>query len=173
MEKSLSLFATMSLTRATSLPLCRMSHHHSSGISLAVKSAVRFLRTSFSSFPRTKVCGSDNNSISNSLVLSDSQRAAVTDPVIAKLVPLIPRSNFVDSTGNSRFVGSANATVNADQWSFDVAYNLGSNDRLHGFYDVFRTSNIEPNRNGNTIPGFGNTSRQLRQVLTLNETTHF
>ena len=109
----------------------------------------------------------------NSLVLSDSQRAAVTDPIIARLVPLIPQSNFVDSTGNSRFVGSANATVNADQWSLDVAYNLGANDRLHGFYDLFRTSNIEPNRNGNTVPGFGNTSRQLRQVLTLNETHIF
>jgi len=109
----------------------------------------------------------------NSLVLSDSQRAAVTDPIIGRLVPLIPRSNFVDSTGNSRFVGSANATVNADQWSLDVAYNLGANDRLHGFYDLFRTSNIEPNRNGNTVPGFGNTSRQLRQVLTLNETHIF
>jgi len=70
-------------------------------------------------------------------------------------------------------VGSANATVNADQWSLDVAYNLGANDRLHGFYDLFRTSNIEPNRNGNTVPGFGNTSRQLRQVLTLNETHIF
>jgi len=109
----------------------------------------------------------------NSLVLSDSQRAAVTDPIIARLVSLIPQSNFVDSTGNSRFVGSANATVNADQWSLDVAYNLGANDRLHGFYDLFRTSNIEPNRNGNTVPGFGNTSRQLRQVLTLNETHIF
>ena len=109
----------------------------------------------------------------NSLVLSDSQRAAVTDPIIGRLVPLIPRSNFVDSTGNSRFVGSANATVNADQWSLDITYNLGANDRLHGFYDLFRTSNIEPNRNGNTVPGFGNTSRQLRQVLTLNETHIF
>ena len=109
----------------------------------------------------------------NSLVLSDSQRAAVTDPIIARLVPLIPQSNFVDSTGNSRFVGSANATVNADQWSLDITYNLGANDRLHGFYDLFRTSNIEPNRNGNTVPGFGNTSRQLRQVLTLNETHIF
>jgi len=109
----------------------------------------------------------------NSLVLSDSQRAAVTDPIIARLVSLIPQSNFVDSTGNSRFVGSANATVNADQWSLDITYNLGANDRLHGFYDLFRTSNIEPNRNGNTVPGFGNTSRQLRQVLTLNETHIF
>src|SRR6476660_2480147 len=32
----------------------------------------------------------------NSLVLSDAQRAAVTDSAIGKLLPLIPRANFVD-----------------------------------------------------------------------------
>ena len=109
----------------------------------------------------------------NSLVLSDSQRAAVIDPVIVKLIPLIPRANFIDSLGNPRFVGSAGATVNTDQWSIDITYNLGINDRLHGYYNLFRTSNSEPNRNGNTIPGFGNTSRQQRQVFTLNETHIF
>lgn len=109
----------------------------------------------------------------NSLVLSDAQRAAVVDPVIAKLLPLIPRANFVDSSGIPRFVGSARATVDTDQWSVDVSYNRGRNDRLHGYYDVYRTLNSEPNRNGNTIPGFGNTSKQLRQVFTLNETHIF
>ncbi len=109
----------------------------------------------------------------NSLVLSDSQRAAITDPVILKLVPLIPLANFVDSSGNPRFVGSASASVNTNQWTIDLSYNLGNNDRLHGYYNIFRTSNVEPNRNGNTIPGFGNTSALTRQVLTLNETHIF
>ena len=77
----------------------------------------------------------------NSLVLSDSQRADVIDPVIVRLIPLIPRANFVDSSGNSRFVGSASARVNADQWSIDIHYNLGANDRLHGYYNLFRTLN--------------------------------
>src|SRR5690348_5136731 len=45
----------------------------------------------------------------NSLVLSDTQRAAASDPVIVKLLELIPRANFFDSAGTSRFVGSANA----------------------------------------------------------------
>jgi len=109
----------------------------------------------------------------NSLVLSDSQRAAITDPVILRLVPLLPLANFVDSSGNPRFVGSASASVNTNQWTIDLAYNLGSKDRLHGYYNIFRTSNVEPSRNGNTIPGFGNTSRLTRQVLTLNETHIF
>ena len=63
--------------------------------------------------------------------------------------------------------------MNADQWTIDLTYNLGNKDRLHGYYNLFRTSHIEPNRNGNTIPGFGNTSRQQRQVFTLNETHIF
>ena len=109
----------------------------------------------------------------NSLVLSDSQRAAAVDPVIAKLIPLIPRANFTDSSGTPRFVGSAGARVDGDQWSGDVSYNLKQNDRLHGYYNVYRSANTEPSRNGNTIPGFGNFSRQLRQIFTVNETHIF
>src|SRR5215813_14585235 len=45
----------------------------------------------------------------NSLALSDAQRAAASDPVIVKLLPLIPRANFVDSAGTSRFAGAASA----------------------------------------------------------------
>lgn len=109
----------------------------------------------------------------NSLVLSDSQRATVIDPVITKLIQLIPRANFVDSSGTPRFVGSARATVNTDQWSGDVSYNLDAKDRVHAYYNVYRTLNTEPSRNGNTIPGFGNFTKQLRQVFTLNETHTF
>lgn len=109
----------------------------------------------------------------NSLALSDSQRASVNDPVVAKLLAFIPRANLVDASGTSRFVGSANAAVNNDQWSGDVSYNLGNHDRLHGYYSVYRTLLTEPNRNGNTVPGFGNTTAQLRQVFTFNETHIF
>lgn len=109
----------------------------------------------------------------NSLVLSDAQRAAASDPVILKLLPSIPRANFVDSSGTSRFVGAARALVDTDQWSLDLSCNSGKNDRLHGYYSVYRTLLLEPTRNGNTIPGFGNTTLQLRQVFTLNETHIF
>ena len=109
----------------------------------------------------------------NSLALSDFERGLVTDPVIAQLLPLIPRSNFVDALGTSRFIGSAKASVDTNQWSADISYNLGKNDRLHGYYSAFDTSLTEPNRNGNTVPGFGNTTIQLRQVFTLNETHVF
>src|ERR1051326_720872 len=52
----------------------------------------------------------------NSLVLSDAQRQSAGGAAIAKLVALIPRSNFTDSAGTPRFVGSGPAPVDADQW---------------------------------------------------------
>ena len=109
----------------------------------------------------------------NSLVLSDAQRAAVTDPIIARLLPLIPRANFFDSSGTPRFVGAANAPVDGDQWTIDISYNLTQNDRLHGYYAFYDTLGSEPTRTGNTIPGFGNSARVRRQFFTLNETHVF
>ena len=109
----------------------------------------------------------------NSLTLSDAQRASVTDPVIRKLIELIPRANFFDSAGTPRFVGSAPASADVNQWTIDISYNLGTNDRLHGYYVYQRALRTEPNLQGNTIPGFGDIRNGLRQLLTLNETHIF
>src|SRR5258705_1222469 len=109
----------------------------------------------------------------NSIVLSDGQRAATTDPVIRRLLGLIPRANFVDSSGTSRFISSANAPVDVDQWTVDINHNLSERDRLHGYYAVQDTQVREPTRTGNTIPGFGLSTRVLRQIFTLNETHTF
>jgi len=108
----------------------------------------------------------------NSVVLSDAQRASVTDPVIRRLVDLIPRANFIDSSATPRFVSSASAPVNIDQWTTDINFNLSPRDRLHGYHAVQRAAVTEPTRSA-TIPGFGNTSRALRQIFTLNETHTF
>ncbi len=59
-------------------------------------------------------------------VPTDTQRAAVTDPAILKLLPLIPRS------ASGLTSGSATAPVNIDQWTGDVSHNFNSKDRLHG-----------------------------------------
>ena len=107
----------------------------------------------------------------NSLVLSDAQRASVTDPVIRSLLPLIPRANFF--AGTPRFIGSAPASADVNQWTIDLSYNLSENDRLHGYYVYQRALRAEPNLQGNTIPGFGDIRRGLRQLLTLNETHVF
>ena len=109
----------------------------------------------------------------NSLVLSDQERAAATDPVIVKLIELIPRANFVDSSGTPRLVGSAPAPVDVDQWAGDISYDLAKSDRLHGYYDIQRARVTEPNRFGNTVPGFGHLFYARRQIFTLNETHTF
>ncbi|MCI0388422.1 MAG: TonB-dependent receptor [Acidobacteria bacterium] len=109
----------------------------------------------------------------NSLVLSDAERASATDPVILKLIELIPRANFTDSSGTPRFISSATAPVNVDHWTIDISHNLSEKDRLHGYYAIQRVVLSEPSRTGNTIPGFGNNSRAQRQIFTLNETHIF
>jgi hypothetical protein len=106
------------------------------------------------------------------VVLSDAQRDSVTDPVIRRLVELIPRPNFIDSSGTPRFISSASAPVNIDQWTTDISFNLGPRDRLHGYHAVQQAEVVEPTRSA-TIPGFGNASRPLRQIFTLNETHTF
>jgi len=109
----------------------------------------------------------------NSLVLSDSQRAAVTNPVVAELLQFIPRANFADSSGTSRFSGSATAPVNVGQPTVDISHDQTNSDRMHGYYALQNAEIIEPNRSGNTIPGFGHYFEVRRQVFRLNETHIF
>jgi hypothetical protein len=109
----------------------------------------------------------------NSLVLSSAQRASATVPVIQKLIKLIPLPNFVDSSGTPRFIGSAGAPVNSDQWTLDLGCNLTTSDWLHAYYDIISTDMDQPTGGGTTIPGFGNSVRALRQVFTLGETHIF
>src|SRR6266496_466751 len=107
--------------------------------------------------------------LSGVTVPTDAQRASVTDPVIQKLLPLIPRANV----GSSGFSGSATAPVNIDQATSDVSHTFGSKDTLHGYYAFQRDQRGEPTLQGNSIPGFGDTRRSRRQIFTLNETRTF
>lgn len=109
----------------------------------------------------------------NSVVLSDAQRVATTDPIVRRLIAFIPPANFVDSSGTPRFVSSANAPVDVDQWTADINYNFRDRDQLHGYYAIQRSEVSEPTRTGNTIPGFGLGVRTLRQIFTFNETHTF
>ena len=108
----------------------------------------------------------------NSNVLSADQRARVTDPVVRKLLDMIPAPNSTVG-GGPGFVGAATAPVNIDQWTGDVTHLLGANDRLHGYYAFQRDERGEPNLQGNTLPGFGDTRKSHRQIMTLNETHTF
>lgn len=107
----------------------------------------------------------------NSLVLSDPQRSAASDPVVKRLLEFVPRGNFTDSSGASRFVGAARSVVGVDQWALDISHNFNSRDRAHGYYAVQRDGRNEPTQSGNTVPGFGDNRGGLRQIFTLNLTS--
>ncbi|HEV8430723.1 MAG TPA: carboxypeptidase regulatory-like domain-containing protein [Pyrinomonadaceae bacterium] len=113
-------------------------------------------------------------------VLTDAQRASVSNAAVLKLLPLIPVATSVETvlingvpTLVGRFAGAGTAPVNIDQWTGDVSHNFGGNDRLHVYYAFQRDRRGEPNLQGNTVPGFGDTRQSRRQILTLNETHIF
>lgn len=108
-------------------------------------------------------------------VLTDAERASVTNPTIKQLLTLIPVAN-TSSTGNGvndQFVGSAVAPVNIDQGTGDIQHNFSDNDRLHAYYVFQRDERLEPNLSGATIPGGGDARRSHRQIFTLSETHVF
>jgi hypothetical protein len=107
--------------------------------------------------------------ISGVTVPTLAQRAAVTDPVIKQLLPLLPLPNV----GANGFAGAATAPVNIDQGTLDVSHNIGINDRIHGYYALQRDERGEPTLQGNSVPGFGDTRQSRRQIFTLNETHTF
>src|SRR5215213_8880913 len=113
-------------------------------------------------------------------VLTDAQRASVTNAAVLKLLPLIPLATSVDTvlvngvpTQIARFAGSGTAPVDIDQWTVDANHNFNVNDRLHLYYAFQRDRRGEPNLQGNTLPGFGDTRQSQRQIFTLNETHIF
>ncbi len=109
-------------------------------------------------------------------VLTDAQRAAVTDPTVRQLLPLIPRATSVDIVNLvpiGRWAGSGTAPVDIDQITGDVNHNFSDKDRIHGYYALQRDKRGEPNLQGNTMPGFGDTRQSTRQIFTLNETHIF
>jgi hypothetical protein len=105
----------------------------------------------------------------NSGVLTNAQRAAVTDPIIKNLLPLIPIAN--DSSG-SRFIGSTASPVFVKQITGDLFQNLGKKDQLHLYYAWQQDSRIEPT-SSTSIPGFGDHRDAHRHVGTIGETHEF
>jgi carboxypeptidase family protein/TonB-dependent receptor-like protein len=108
----------------------------------------------------------------NSGVLSPAERAAVTDPISRQMLQYIPDANATVA-GAARFIGSAIAPVNIDQWTGDVSHNVSANDAVHGYYAFQRDLRQEPTLQLNTVPGFGDTRHSHRQIGTINESHIF
>jgi hypothetical protein len=108
----------------------------------------------------------------NSLVLTDEERTRTTDPVIRRLIELIPRANFFDA-GTARFVGSADAAVDEDTWTVNLRQTVGTRDRFQVFFGRQDVGAIEPGSQGTSIPGFGHTRQTVKRVLTVSHTRLF
>ena len=109
----------------------------------------------------------------NGVVPSDEQRAAVADPAVARLIPLIPRANYFDAGGVPRFVGSAAALVDENTWTADLRHNAGTRDRIEVFFGRQQITAREPTSQGTSIPGFGLQRGIWKSTFTLNATHSF
>lgn len=99
-----------------------------------------------------------------STVPTAAQIAAVTSTAVKDLLALVPAANV----GTNQFSGAALANVSLNQGSADLDFELGNNDRVHGYWVVQRDLRQEPTA-GTNLPGFGDTRSGLRQLLTVSE----
>lgn len=106
----------------------------------------------------------------NSGVPTNTQRSSTTDPIIQKLLTLVPEAN--DPTG-TRFIGSASSPVTIEQYTGDLLHNIGKNDQLHFYYAWQQDKRNEPTLPGETIPNFGDHRTAHRQIGTIVETHEF
>jgi hypothetical protein len=106
----------------------------------------------------------------NTLVLTEVQRATIADPVMRKLLELLPRPN--DSTG-ARFVGAAPRVRTLNQFTGRIDHNFGSRDFLFGTFISNRDERTEPTLQGNNLPGFGDRRPAKRMLLSIGETHVF
>ena len=109
----------------------------------------------------------------NSLVLSDEQRAGITDPIVQRLIELIPHANIFDADGTPRFVGASAASVDENTWTGDLRQHVGARDHFQVFVGRQHVSGLEPGSQGTTIPGFGHIREIVKSVLTVNGTHVF
>ena len=94
------------------------------------------------------------------------QRAAVTDPIVQKLLPLIPLPN----SGN-QFISSAVAPVNIHQGTANFTQQFSQSNRFNAYYAMQHDQRNEPpTTQGSTLPGSGDTREGWRQLLALNDT---
>ena len=101
--------------------------------------------------------------------LSDAQRAqglATSDPLIQKLIPLIPSAN----SGTNQFVSSAVAPVNIEQGTANFSHVFSEKQRVNVYYAIQQDERNEPpSTDGNSFPGGGDQRNGKRQLLTLND----
>ena len=93
-----------------------------------------------------------------------AQRAAVTNPVVQKLLPLLPAAN--DPTGTF-FVGPASRSRTLNQFSGRIDHSFNERNFLFGTFLSNRDQRTEPTLQGNNLPGYGDFRPAKRELLSL------
>lgn len=100
-------------------------------------------------------------------VPSEAQRATVTNPVVQKLLALVPHAN--DSTGTF-LVGSTPRHRRLNQFTGRIDHNFSARDFIFGNFISNRDRRTEPTLQGNNLPGFGDFRPAKRALLALGYT---
>jgi hypothetical protein len=103
-------------------------------------------------------------------VPSDAQRATVTNPIVLKLLALVPRAT--DSTGTF-YVGSAPRNRHLNQYTGRIDHHFSDKDFIFGSFIINRDSRTEPTLQANNLPGFGDSRPAKRALLSLGYTHIF
>jgi len=98
----------------------------------------------------------------NTVVPGAAQRAGVTNPVIQKLLALIPDAN--DATG-THFTGSAARQRTLNQETGRIDHSVNEKNFLFGTFIINRDERTEPTLQNNNLPGFGDRRPAKRYLI--------
>jgi hypothetical protein len=101
----------------------------------------------------------------NSQVPTAAERASVTDPVIQKILAIVPQANSAN-----RFLGVAPRKRGLNQFTGRIDHSFSDRDVFFGNFISNRDSRTEPTLQLNTLPGFGDFRPAARYFLSLGET---
>jgi len=103
-------------------------------------------------------------------VPSVAQRATVTNPIIQKLLTLVPTAT--DSTGTF-FVGPTGRNRTLNQFTGRVDHTFSVHDFLYGSFISNHDQRTEPTLQGNNLPGYGDFRPAKRYLLSVGYTHMF
>ncbi|HTW66196.1 MAG TPA: carboxypeptidase regulatory-like domain-containing protein [Bryobacteraceae bacterium] len=96
-----------------------------------------------------------------------AQAEATSDPIIQKLLPLIPQAN----SGTNQFAFTTTAPVNIQQGTVNFSQIFSDTQRLNFYYAIQQDARDEPPAtDANSFPNEGDQRNGRRQLLSLNET---
>ncbi len=116
------------------------------------------------------------NQTRSTRVLTEQERAGITDPIARRLADLLPLPNLPGAGATAaNFTASSALQRDQDQFSVRMDHSFGHGDTLFGRYTFQDDRRIEPFSQGNLrdVPGFGDRVPAFRQNAVLGQTHLF